>query len=84
MWVIVWTVLVLGALVVLGRLLLSIYRKGRALLAEVATAAGRLEEVSSVLEDAHVLTRPLAPTTVFDDPAALRRELGTRRAARRA
>ena len=73
-WVVLWTVLVLGAAALLGVLGRDVYRKGRALLADVSEASLRLGEAAEPLQDAtddlEELREELA---VFADPHERRR-----------
>lgn len=82
LWVALWTVLLLGSaafFVIVGR---DVWRKGRALSADVAEASARLEAVVGPLQEAaddlEELREELA---VFADPAELRR--ARKQAARR-
>jgi hypothetical protein len=50
LWFIVWVVLVLAAIAVLALLVRRLWRQAKALGSEMATAAGRLEEVAARLE----------------------------------
>ena len=82
LWVALWVVLAAGAtgyLWVLGR---DVWRKGKALAAELAEASARLNEVAAPLQDAaDELEETRAELAVFADPTELRRD--RRKAAKR-
>ncbi|MDM7831180.1 hypothetical protein [Cellulomonas edaphi] len=73
-WFVVWTVLVIGAVLVIGRLLLRLWRQAVALgrqLAEASEVLARLaEQVDALQAAAERDPRSTAPT-VFDDPGPL-------------
>jgi hypothetical protein len=50
-WALLWVVLVLAAAAVLALLGLSLWRKAKALTAEVSVATRRLEQVSATLSE---------------------------------
>lgn len=81
-WFLVWAVLVVLALLVLGRLAWSVFRKGVALFAEMGEASMRL---SAIAEQVEKLTEPRAAPdlAVFEDPYRLRRERDRRARERR-
>jgi hypothetical protein len=60
-WVVVWVVLVLGAAAVFGLLGLTLWRKGKALIAEMGIASEKLTAALATLND---VDRP------FDDRGA--------------
>ena len=70
-WVLVWLVVVLLALGVLALLGLSLFRKARALLNEVTTAADRLGAVSDSLQE---LAERTSDPAVFTPASQLRQE----------
>jgi hypothetical protein len=72
LWALLWTVLGLGALVVLFLVGRRTWRKARALIAEVGTASDRLAAVASAIEE---LAEPAQPET----PAPRSRRPRTRR-----
>jgi hypothetical protein len=73
-WVALWTVLLLGAGALLGTLGLDVYRKGRALMADVSEASERLGEAAAPLQEAtEELEERREELAVFSDPAELRR-----------
>ncbi len=87
-WIVLWSVLVVGTLVgafFLGR---SLWRRGKALLAELDRASqvmGELAEASARLaEQAETAARAVEPTDPFDAEEARRRwrAVGQERAAR--
>lgn len=91
LWWILWTVLVVGAVVVGFLLVRHVYRSGKAVAAEFARAAevaGRLEERVAELTEVVAAAHPVGPANV-DDPArahqvrAAAREVMDRRRARR-
>ena len=74
MWVVLWIVLVAGAVAVLGVLGRDVYRKGRVLLADVSEASLRLGEAAAPLQDAaEELEELREELAVFADPTELRR-----------
>lgn len=92
LWFIVWTVLVVGALVGAFFLLRSVYRSARELVAEVGRAGAALAESTdraAELADAQAAWTP--SPVILDDPEPARARRATtaqasarRRAARRA
>ncbi len=72
-WVLLWVVLVVAGAVVLGMLLMSLWRRSVALFAELGTAAERMGRLGSQLEHLDRARASLQPA-VFTDPAQLRRE----------
>jgi hypothetical protein len=73
-WVVLWIVLLAAACAVLGVLGLDVYRKGRALMADVGEASARLAEVSAPLQAAaEELEERREELAVFADPHELRR-----------
>lgn len=82
LWFLVWAVLVVLALLILGRLAWSVFRKGVALVGEMGEASTRL---SSLAEQVDKLTdpRPAPELAVFEDPHRLRRERDRRARERR-
>jgi hypothetical protein len=73
-WVVLWIVLVAGACALLGVLGLDVYRKARALMADVGEASARLEEASAPLQAAaEELEERREELAVFADPHELRR-----------
>lgn len=83
LWFVVWAVLVIVAVVVLGRLAWSVFRKGVAVAAELGEASARLAAISAQVERLTEQWQPQEPA-IFDDPARLRRERDRReREARR-
>jgi hypothetical protein len=61
LWVLLWVVLVLAAVVVLGLLGLSLWRKAKALTREIGTASDRLAAVSDSLSDLSAQATARAP-----------------------
>lgn len=82
LWFLVWAVLVVLALLVLGRLGWSVFRKGVALVGEMGEASMRL---SAIAEQVEKLTeaQPAPELAVFEDPHRLRRERERRAKERR-
>lgn len=82
LWFLTWTVLVVLALLVLGRLAWSVFRKGVALLREMGEASERLSAIADQVEK---LTeqRSAPEPAVFEDPHRLRRERERRAKERR-
>ncbi|GAA3612869.1 hypothetical protein GCM10022223_31260 [Kineosporia mesophila] len=72
-WVLIWVVLVLGALGVLATIGLSLWRRAKALLRELATASDRFAEISTKLEQVAEKAQSREPA-VFTDPLELRQE----------
>lgn len=92
LWFAVWAVLAVLALVVLGRLGWSVFRKGVALAGELGRASERVSEIAAQVDQLAQLREP-PELAVFEDPRRLRRERDLRererqrrrrRAARRA
>ena len=82
LWFLVWAVLVVLALVVIGRLVWSLFHKGVALVAEMGEASTRLSQVAEQVE--RLTEQRAAPQlAVFEDPRALRRERERRAKDRR-
>ena len=74
MWVVLWAVLVAGAVALLGVLGRDVYRKGRVLLADLSEASLRLGEAAAPLQDAaEDLEELREELAVFADPTELRR-----------
>ena len=73
-WTLVFVVLVLGAALVGFLQLRTLWRKTSALLTELGTAAGQLEQLSDRLAELERVTVPPPASAVFDDPAVLRRK----------
>lgn len=72
-WVLIWVVLVLGALGLFARIGLSLWRSAKLLFAELSTASDRFAEISAKLEEAAERVNASEPA-VFADPSQLRRE----------
>ena len=72
LWALLWTVLGLGALVVLFLVVRRTWRKARALIAEMGTASDRLAAVAAAIEE-------LTDTAQPEPPAALSQRATTRR-----
>jgi hypothetical protein len=73
LWVLIWVLLVIGALVFLFVLLRRLWRQLRALFADLGTAADRLSAVTEELERLQDRTLPSTePAAVFADPGRLR------------
>jgi len=77
LWFAVWTVLVVGAAVVLGLVARSVFRKGVALVREMGEAAELLGEAAEQAE--RLGSHPDPEPAVFADPHELRRERDRRR-----
>lgn len=77
-WFGVWTLLVLLAVLVLGRLAWGVFRQGVALAGELGEAASRLSAIAEQMERIGE-NRTLAQPAVFTDPAQLRLEQDRRR-----
>lgn len=73
LWFLVWTVLVVLAVVVLGRLAWVVFRKGVALTRELGAASERLSAIAAQVEQLREPREPSEPA-VFADPRQLRRE----------
>jgi 5'-3' exonuclease len=91
LWVLIWVLLVLGALLVFVLLALQLWRKLRLLFRELSTATERLSAVTEELERLQDRTTTDAePAAVFDDPtthrakryAARTKQRGSRRRTR--
>lgn len=83
-WFVVWTVLVLGALVVVGVLLRRLWRQAVALgrqLAEASEVLARLAEQVEALQAANQRDPGLTAPTVFADTDELRARLAALRDA---
>ena len=72
-WTLVFVVLGLGATVVGFVQLRALWRRTSALFAELGTAAGHLEQLSDRLAELEAAVPQQPRSSVFDDPAALRR-----------
>ncbi len=72
-WTLVFVVLVLGTALVGYLQLRTLWRKVSALLTELGAAAGRLETLSDRLAELQALAPSPPTSSVFDDPAVLRR-----------
>jgi hypothetical protein len=77
-WFGVWTLLVLLAVLVLGRLAWGVFRQGLALVAEMGEAASRLSAIAEAVERIGEDRTPAEPA-VFADPVELRRQRDRRR-----
>ena len=63
-WVLLWALLILGALLLYGVLGLRLWRQGKALTRELAEASERLADVTQALDAlAERSASPVAPTT---------------------
>lgn len=89
-WVLVWIVLVLLALLYLWSTLRVAWRRAKALGTEVSTAERRLSEVQEQVDRLGEATDGIQKLAVFEDPVTLRKErettrrtLGDERRARR-
>lgn len=82
LWFLVWAVLVVVALLVLGRLAWSVFRKSVALIGEMGEASTRLSAIAEQVEKL-TETRPAPELAVFEDPHRLRRERERRAKERR-
>ncbi|GAB2673288.1 hypothetical protein [Thalassiella azotivora] len=78
LWFAIWTVLVLGALVVLGLLAYRLVRKGLVLVTQVGEAAELLDRAAAQVERLQRAEQAPEPA-VFADPHELRRERDRRR-----
>lgn len=81
-WFGVWTLLVLLAVLVLGRLAWGVFQQGVALAGELGEAATRLSAIADQVERIGADSRPAEPA-VFADPVELRREHERRQRERR-
>ncbi len=72
-WTLVFVVLGLGATLVGFLQLRALWRRTSALLAELGTAAGHLEQLSERLAELEAAVPQQPSSSVFDDPATLRR-----------
>ena len=70
-WFLLWAVLLLWALAVLGVIARMLYRRGRALLAELAAASDRLARAADQGREISWANKQ-PELAVFADPAALR------------
>lgn len=82
LWFVVWTVLVLLAVAVIGRLAWRVFRQGVALVAELGEASERLSAIATQVEQL-AETRDQPELAVFEDPRRLRRERDRRDKERR-
>ncbi|ROS30647.1 hypothetical protein [Cellulomonas sp. PhB150] len=81
-WFVVWTVLVLGALVVIAVLLRRLWRQAVALgrqLAEASDVLARLADQVEALQAAQERDPDLTAPALFDDPDVLRARLAALR-----
>jgi biopolymer transport protein ExbB/TolQ len=81
-WFVVWTVLVLGALVVIALLLRRLWRQAVALgrqLAEASEVLARLADQVEALQATSGRDPDLTAPTLFDDPEVLRARLAALR-----
>lgn len=72
-WVLLWAVLIVGALALYGVLGLRLWRQGRALTRELAEASARLAEVSEALDALADRPAAAAPPTPVPVGAGRRR-----------
>jgi hypothetical protein len=72
-WTLVFVVLFLGSALVGFVQLRALWRKTSALLTELGSAAGHLGQLGDRLAELEVLVPQQPTSSVFDDPAALRR-----------
>jgi hypothetical protein len=82
LWFAVWTVLVVLALLVLGRLAWQVFRKGLAVAEEMGEAADRWSAIAAQIERVGGEAPPQEPA-VFADPVRLRSERNRHRHRRR-
>ena len=83
LWFTVWSVLVVGTLVGAWFLARDLWRRSRALLAELARASDVLAELAERTQElADAAGSVRATTTIFDDPDELRARVAELRAAR--
>lgn len=75
-WVLLWAVLIVGALALYGLLGLRLWRQGKALTRELSEASARLADVTEALDA--LAARSAAPVTQVRDPIG-----GSRRRHRR-
>jgi hypothetical protein len=74
-WVALWVVLLTGAAVVLGLVGRDVWRKGKALAADLGEASARIDRVMTPLQDAaEELEDRREELAVFSNPETLRRE----------
>lgn len=81
LWFLVWSALVVLAVLVLGRLAWSVFRKGVALISEMGEAGTRLSAIAEQVE--HLAEQRPTQLAVFEDPQRLRRERQRRAKQRR-
>jgi hypothetical protein len=79
-WILIWAALAIAALAVLALFLLSYWRKGRALLAQLEELTEKLDGIQPD-GGAPVVARP--PSSLFADRDAVRRAHESRRDSRR-
>ena len=84
LWVLIWVLLVIGALAFLFVMLRRLWRQLRSLFRDLGTAADRLSAVTEELERLQDRTGPSTePAAVFEDPARLRAQRFTARTKQR-
>ncbi|MFP5335487.1 MAG: hypothetical protein ACLGIV_09245 [Actinomycetes bacterium] len=82
-WLLLWTVLVVGAGLVLFRLGLRVFRSGVGLAEELGTASERFAAIASQVEQLSEHRQADPGLAVFDDPQRLKRERARRDRRRR-
>ena len=82
-WILLWSVLVVGALAVLAYLGLRIFRSGVALFSELGEAAERMDRIATEVQKLHPSPAAPAEAAVFDDPRRLKKERDRRDRERR-
>ena len=74
-WVLLWFVLIVGGALVLGLMGLEVWRKGKALGADIAEASRRIDAAMTPLQDAAgELDDSREELAVFSNPEVLKRE----------